>query len=311
MQTVVFSPSRRTEHTFSGFLQQDISLPGHMRFAVGSKFEHNSYSGFEAQPTGLLIWTPNSRHTLWGSVSRAVRTPSRVETDLAITKYLRPFNATVPLFVRQLGDSHFGSEKIVAYEAGYRVQPTADVFIDATAFLNDHSDLLSLRVGTAIAERDPPPVRVVVPLVYANGLFGKSHGAEVTSEWRHFNWWRLVAGYSYLRMHLKNQPNSMDLATAVTTEGSSPHHQTTLQSYFDLPRGVQFDWIFRHVSALPGQSITAYTTADARIGWRPVAYFELSIAGRNLLEAHHAEFTGGKPVTELKRNVYVKGTWAW
>ncbi|MGH7870640.1 MAG: TonB-dependent receptor domain-containing protein [Candidatus Binatia bacterium] len=74
-----FLPAHRTLHLFSGFLQDEITLlRDRLLLTVGSKFEHNSFSGFEVQPSARLAWMPIANHALWTSVSRAVRTPSRI-----------------------------------------------------------------------------------------------------------------------------------------------------------------------------------------------------------------------------------------
>lgn len=79
---VSLSPDSRTNHLISAFVQDQIELvPDRFHLTVGSKIEHNDYTGFEVQPSVKMLWTPHERHTLWGSVSRAVRTPSRVEAS--------------------------------------------------------------------------------------------------------------------------------------------------------------------------------------------------------------------------------------
>lgn len=312
ISTVQFDSREKTDHTFSAFAQQEFGIiPQRVRLTIGSKLEHNSYSGFEFQPTGLALWTPTDRQTVWASISRAVRTPSRVEWDVAITRYLRPFNASVPLFARQLGSENFQAEKMVAYEAGFRHQATNRVNFDLTGFLNQHSDLLSLRVGTAIREDVPPPTRVVVPVAFANGLSGRTHGAEIDADWKVLSRWRLVSGYSYMQMHLKNEPNSMDLATAVSTEGSSPRHQFFTRSLLDLPHRLEFDWTFRLVSDLPAQSVSSYRTADARIGWNPVGHVSMSLIGRNLFDPNHAEFAGGRLESQVRRQMFGQIILSW
>jgi len=93
--------------------------------------------------------------------------------------------------------------------------------------------------------------------------------------------------------------------------GSSPQHQAAIQSAFDVAKKFQLDLDYRFVSALPGQTVPAYSTADARFGWRFSGQFELSIAGRNLLQPSHAEFGGDPgPLVLIKRSAYVKLTWS-
>ncbi len=65
---------------FSSFIQDKITLdPKTWFLTLGTKFEHNTYTGFEVEPDARLQWHPDEQQMVWASVSRAVRTPSRLE----------------------------------------------------------------------------------------------------------------------------------------------------------------------------------------------------------------------------------------
>jgi iron complex outermembrane recepter protein len=49
---------------------------------LGSKIEHNDFTGFEIQPDARLLWRLQERQSVWLAASRAVRIPSR--SDLHI-----------------------------------------------------------------------------------------------------------------------------------------------------------------------------------------------------------------------------------
>jgi outer membrane receptor protein involved in Fe transport len=58
-----FDPRHRQDHLLSAFLEDDIELlEDRLRLTLGSKFEHNSFTGYEVQPNLRLIWTPHLRH---------------------------------------------------------------------------------------------------------------------------------------------------------------------------------------------------------------------------------------------------------
>jgi len=77
--TLVFEPRRRTDHLVSGFIQDQIALiHDRLMLTLGSKFEHNSFSGFEAQPNARLVYSPNAWNRVWTAVSRAVRTTCQI-----------------------------------------------------------------------------------------------------------------------------------------------------------------------------------------------------------------------------------------
>jgi len=301
--TVVFSPPNRADNLVSAFVQDEIVLvENRLRLTVGSKFEHNDYSGFEFQPSARLLWTPAERHYLWASISRAVRTPSRVEEDLLLTATLSPI---VPTFARLSGNNTFEPEKVLAYEVGYRMQPTDRSSVDIAAFYNRHSDLLSLESGATFLE---PPGNLILPFSIDNKMTAQVYGIEVATDWRWLDWWRWRLSYSHLQLNLKKKPGSSDFTTERSTEGSSPQNQVSLTSFIDLPGNLNLDGIFRYVDNLPGQNVGRYFNLDLRLGWHATKNVELSLVGQNLLQGHHAEWGGG---TEIQRGVYTKVTWGW
>jgi iron complex outermembrane receptor protein len=306
--TVVFTPNHYTDKLYSAFIQDEIPFAGNqLSLTIGSKFLHNNYSGFEVQPTARLLWTPSPRQTVWGAVTRAVRTPSRVEEDLQLTALLSPNPLT---FFRITGDRKFSSEHLVGYEAGYRTLLKSKFYLDIAAFYNNYDQLLSIEPGTPFSETSPPPPHVVVPLLFRNGLFGNTSGFEIAPDWTPTRQWRLRGSYSYLYMDLNKRAASQDASTVNSTQGSSPHHQVMVRSSLDLPKKLEFDQTFRYVSALPAQLVKAYATADVRFSWRATRSLDFSIVGQNLFQPHHAEF-GGDPgaLVGIVRSAYAKITW--
>jgi iron complex outermembrane receptor protein len=306
--TLAFTPNHFTDKLYSAFVQDEVSVvPNKLSLTFGSKFLHNSYSGFEVEPGARVLWTPNPQQAVWAAITRAVRTPSRVEEDLQLTGLFVPDPLT---FYRISGDRKFSSENLLGYEVGYRSLVKPKFYIDIAAFYNNYDHLLSIEPGTPYSENSPPPPHTVVPFFFRNGLLGKTSGFEIAPDWTPNGWWRLRGSYSYLYMDLKKHSGSVDTTTAGSTEGSSPHHQIVVQSSFDLPKKLEFDQIFRYVSALPAQRVGAYGTADVRFSWLASHSLELSVVGQNLLQPHHAEF-GGDPgsLVGMRRSVYGKITW--
>jgi iron complex outermembrane receptor protein len=301
--TITISPRSRTDNLFSAFLQDEIVLiEDRLRLTAGSKFEHNDYSGFEFQPSVRLLWTPVARHALWASFSRAVRTPSRVEHDLVLTAALSP---AAPNFARVLGSKEFDAEKVLGYELGYRIQPADRLSVDLAAFYNHYRDLLSLEPGPAFLE---PPGSFIIPFFIANKMNAKVYGLELVADWRWLDWWRLRGSYAYVQMDLRPKPGSGDTTTELSAEGSTPHNQVSLVSFIDLPANLQLDGTFRYVDNLRSQKVRRYFNLDVRVGWHATKNVELSLVGQNLLDNHHAEWSGG---TQIQRGVYTKITWRW
>src|SRR5713101_2338024 len=306
--TVAFTPNHFTDKLYSAFVQDEIAVvPNKLSLTFGSKFLHNSYSGFEVEPGARVLWTPDPQQAVWAAITRAVRTPSRVEEDLQLTGLFVPDPLT---FYRISGDRKFSSENLIGYEVGYRSLVKPRLYIDFAAFYNNYDHLLSIEPGTPYSENSPPPPHTVVPFFFRNGLLGKTSGFEIAPDWTPNGRWRLRGSYSYLYMDLKKHSGSVDTTTAGSTEGSSPHHQIMVQSSFDLPKKLEFDQTFRYVSALPAQRVGAYGTADVRFSWRASRSLELSVVGQNLFQPHHAEF-GGDPgsLVGMRRSAYAKITW--
>ena len=302
-ETLTFNPPDRADHIFSAFVHDDIGLvKDRLHLSVGTKVERNQYTGFELQPSARMIWAPAPRQAVWAAASRAVRTPSRVERDLALTAALSP---TVPLFARIIGNEDFTSEKTWAYEAGYRIQPADRLSLEAAAFHDRYGDLTSLEQDRPFVENG----RQILPYRFANLVRGRSSGVEVTSLAHLSTRWSISAEYSYLSLHLETRPGSTD-RTSVASAGSSPRHMARAQSSWSLPGHVDVDLGFRWIDRLPSQKVPAYSELDARAGWFVVPRLELAIVGQNLLHGHHLELGGSDP-TQIERSVYGEARWRW
>ncbi|HET6568641.1 MAG TPA: TonB-dependent receptor plug domain-containing protein [Rhodothermales bacterium] len=282
---VGFVPMSRTMHLFSGFVQDEIALvQDQLKLTVGTKLEHNVFSGFEVQPSTRLAWTPDGRQTIWSAVSRAIRAPSRIDVDYHI-----PAHPVEPGTPNVNGGPNFGSENVVAYEAGYRVQPTSLLALSLAVFYNRYDDLYSVEAlpGTMTYE-------------IQNGSEGETWGAELSGSYQPARWWRLHGGYVYLGKDLRSKPGH---AFDTSILGNDPQHQFLLQSMMDLPGNFQFDVVSHYGGVRPVPHIPGYFTLDARLAWQ-FKGLELSVVGRNLTKKRHLEYGALIP-----RNVYGKVTW--
>jgi iron complex outermembrane recepter protein len=307
--TIDFLPHHLTDLIYSGFAQDEIAFLNHrLLLTVGSKLEHNNYTGFEAQPSGRLLWNRTARESVWGSVSRAVRTPSRLDEDVQLTDFAAV--TPLPIYLRVSGSRQFRSEELIAYEAGYRRLVTPHCYVDVALFYNDYNDLYSFQVGAPFLETSPSPVHAILPLLTSNGIKGTTKGFEVAPDWKPVSNWELRASYSYLDMELENNPGSNDPTTVAADEGSSPRHQVAIQSLVNLSKKLEFDQTYRYVSALPAQTVASYQTMDTRFGWHITPELELSVGGQNLLQPHYAQY-GGDPggLVQIKRSAYLKLVW--
>jgi len=302
--TIVFTPAARTEDIFSAFVQDRFAVsPDRLLVTLGAKVERNDYSGLELQPSARVWFGLRPHQSVWGAVSRAVRTPSRVERDLDLTVAGDPAR---PLFTRLVRSDAFLSERAIVYEAGYRGQRGERFLFDAAVFQNEYANLLSVEPGGApFVETDARGTRTIVPFLFGNGIRGRVRGLELAADVRVTTAWRVHASYSFLDMDLHAEPDSLDTTTAASTEGSSPRHRGLVRSSLTFGT-VELDAIWRRVSSLPAQGTPVYSSLNARAAWRPWGPLEVAIVGRDLLQDHHAEFGGG---TEVERSVYGEVAW--
>lgn len=300
---VSFEPADRTDRTFSLFLQDKIGLRDRLFLTLGSKFEHNDYTGFEYQPNARLSWLVSERQTLWGAVSRAVRIPSRLDSDLRII--IPSGTDDMPLYIAVDGSEDFDSEELIAYETGYRIQARNNLSFDLAVFYNDYDNLQGIETGTPEVVAGPP-MYIILPNSLDNGLRGKSHGATLMSHWEPMSDWRLRFHYSFIELQLRNKPGSLDASTAESVEGSSPRHQFSVHSFLNLFRDLSFYTGLRYVDNLPAQNVDSYVALDARLGWQLNERVELSVTGQNLTDGSHPESSADNAI---ERSIYGKISW--
>lgn len=277
-------PRHRTMHLFSGFLEDEIRIiPRELTLHVGTKLEHNTFSGFELQPGARVAWTPDMHHTVWGAVSRAIRSPARLDVDL--------------LSPDILGQAEFDSEKLTAFELGYRTQPIEGVVLSASGFYNLYHDLRSVNVNPA-----PPPGMII-----ENDHEATSWGVEVLGSVLLAPAWQVRGGYTFLDKKIEMSSPAVVPGSDVF-EGIDPHHQVLLQSSTDLPGGFEFDVVGRFVDVLPPTLLTPrvppYATFDVRVAWDS-GDWEISLVGQNLAREDQPEFGD----LAIPRGLY--GTVSW
>ncbi len=307
----------RVLQRYSAFFQDEIRLvPERLFLTLGTKLEHNDFSGFELQPTVRARWHPAPDQVVWAAVSRAVRTPSRSEHDLrAEVQGLPPSPETLglPVDLRTTGSRNMVPEVLVAWESGYRWHPNPNLGLDLALFYNDYERLRTMESGRPGLALDPY-ARWVVPVDARNRMAGHTWGLELVSDWRPRDGLRLQAWYALLRMNLTAEPGSRGLE-GTAAEGQSPRHQAGLRLSLDLRHDLEADLFLRHVSALPEFDVDAYAELDLRLGWRPNERLSVALAGHNLLHDRHQEFGEETvlhgPPTGIRRQWLLELAWRY
>jgi Outer membrane receptor for ferrienterochelin and colicins len=296
--TLGFEPASVTQELVSGFVQDQIDLGGGRVLTLGTKVEHTYYTGLEIEPSVRIQQDVEEDHLVWAAISRAVRTPSRIDRDLR-----QPSSGPV-IFS---GSDRFESETVIAYEAGWRGQLGQWLAGSVSAFFNDYRDVRSLGATPG----------TIVPLVIGNDVEGTSHGFEVAFDADVLPGWRLHGGYNYLRTDLRVRPGGTDLNNTLN-ETADPEHQFSIGSSFNLPREVELDLHFRWADTLwvnnGGQAgtVPSYAELNARIAVPLADGVEFSLVGRNLLHDHHPENGApGAARVEIRRSVFGKVTWRY
>lgn len=310
--SVNLDPRRRSLETWSGFIQDKITImEDELTATLGTKIEHNSYTGWEVQPSARLSWTPNESLTAWGAISGAVRNPSRVESD---------FNLLIPSFPVSnsvMGNDDLDSEKLTAFEFGLRKKFSNELIMDMAVFYNHYKELRTIEtLGTTAPNTAPYFLPAFGPLwlvnEFSNEMTGNSYGLEITGDWQLLPSWKLKGSYSWLKVDLDLKSTSTDIVS-LPIEGYSPEHQIKLQSLWNLTHNIEFDTSVYYNSRLEDIPVPSYTRVDLRLGWLPQKSIAASLVLQNILDNNHPEFNVDEGILprNVERGIYGQITWTF
>lgn len=300
---------------FSSFIQDKITLePKTWFLTLGSKFEHNDYTGFEVEPDARLQWSPDEKDMVWTSVSRAVRTPSRLEEDLHIIQGTGPFGMTgILASIDTIPNPALESEQVIAYELGYRRQWTPKVSSDIATFYNAYHGLSTYNLAAkSIFIEGFDPTRAEEPLIPQGTAWAETYGVETSVNWRALDTLNVSASHSLLEMAVHDLTSGA--ASEQEIEKQSPKYQANLRVSWDITPKVSYDTTLYYVSALSDYLVESHTRLDMRLGWRIIDGLEFDLVGQDLLDPHTHEFllpatTPSVVPSEINRSVYGKLTW--
>lgn len=271
-------PQQRGLQTTNLFVQDEIALSQALALTAGLKVENHTFTDLEYMPNLRLAWRLDSRGLIWGAISRAVRTPSRIDREL-----------TIPgTFVA----GGFESEYLTAYELGYRTQPTRNSSLSANLYYHDYDGIRTLNLT-------PPGV---LPARYGNGLHGNIYGLELWGDVDVNDAWRLSAGITLLKSKFRTDPLAVDFNGL----GDDPSYQVFLRSHIQLAQNWALDFNVRGIDEITPQ-IPAYVDLNARLAWR-IGNIEISLAGQNLFDKSHPESFDEGALLETRRNVQLSAS---
>jgi iron complex outermembrane receptor protein len=310
---ISLDPANLNPQLFSSFIQDEISLiPDRLFLTVGTKLEHNYYTGFGLMPTARMSWNIDEHQMVWAAISRALRTPSSLDASEQIdtTGFLEPNG--MPAIVRTVGNPNFQDETLIAYEAGYRSQLSTRFSLDIATYYNSYNQLQTEEPGAPFLETAPAPSHLVLPVVAENLMHGETDGVEISAKWKIAPRWTITPACAFERIHLRLAPTSLDTTSVAAGEGDSPHHWARLDSHVNLPGNFSWDASANFVDRLTAIGVPAYTRLDTQLAWQHHEHFSISLVGQNLENDRHLEFVnsvGTGLETEVKRSGYVKLTW--
>ena len=196
--SIIISNYPDNESVFSAFVQDQYAIiQKEVYLTLGSKFEHNSFTGYEVEPSRPHRLVSRQQANGVGGALRAVRTPGIGERSNTATNVLSLAPGAI---AQSVYDSGVQSEELIAYELGYRVKPTQKVSIDSTAFINDYTKLITYEPGTPVLA--PDGINYYYPYILSNLGAGHAYGFETSVKWEVTSRWNLLANYSYINLLL-------------------------------------------------------------------------------------------------------------
>jgi iron complex outermembrane receptor protein len=303
-----FSPDRRLDNLAAVFLQDEIAITKSLSLTLGSKFEHNAYTGFEYEPSAQIVWTPSARQTVWASAARAIRQPAMLDVDLKSSIAVVPLGGGDFGIVTLSGDPNPKSETLLDFETGYRNRIGKRLSVDLTGFLSYYRNLETVEPQDPFFSAESGPPHLVIPEVFAFNANGRDYGAEVFLNWDVSSRLKITSGYSFLNMLTTPDPSAAGSAP-YQPSGDSPRHQFQVRGHLRLPRNLEWDASAAWTSPLA--NVPAYTRVDSRLGWRAGESLEFSVVGQNLTSPRHLEFADTLEInpTLVVRSVFARAQW--
>lgn len=319
---ITADPPNREEEVFNAFLQDEIELvPDRWNITLGSKFEYNDFTGLEFQPNLRLMWTPSQDVTWWTSVSRAVRTPGRLDRDSEFLfeveeSPIAPLSQALIAF----GNPDADSETLDAYEAGFRVRPNPSLTIDVAAFYNEYARLRGAAAVDGLRclpSHAPLPGCLVqggtsaigVLATQTNRSTAESRGVEIATDWRPFDNVRVRANYTYFNGEERAEGDEIEFETLQ----ASPEHQASLRVGYRPTSKWDLDLWLRYVDSINSLDedtpISGYTNLDLRAAWKLTKRVEVAFVGKNVLRECQTQYLAefiDVPLTAIQRSFFVE-----
>ena len=258
-------------HHYGGFVQAQFTLiPETLKLIVGNRSEKNSFTGWGHQPMARLLWTPESKHTLWAAISQGVRIPSFAEYNERLL-----ISSPYGIRTEAIGNSNIEGEKSVSKELGYRYSAKS-WWVDLSLFHTKARNVLS--VDPSINDTFS-----LISLDFVSGGELTTYGGEAVIKWQPYEKLSTELGYSFTS---HNYHSSNGLIPAL---GDDTYlRQLIAKTNLLLTPAHSFSVIYRLESG-DAYGTKDYGAFDLSWHWQVSSSVMLSFTGNNLLYGKHAE----------------------
>ena len=274
-------PEKRRLWVYNVFAQDRLEVAPRLSLIGGVKLERSSFVGWQVLPNVRLSYQASGNDLVWAAVSKAVRTPSRIDRQLQFLPLLAP-------------STDFEAEQLTALEAGYRGQPARWLSLSVNLFYNFYNDLRT----TEFLDGQTIPIELL------NGRKGRTYGIEAWGKAQVTPWWQLSLGVTTLHKNFHLLDDRMDLQPR-NSLGADPRWQVVGSSDMELTPRLSLTIDARDVAPLDlPPAVPGYADAGARLAYDFNDRVELFVAGRNLVHRTHAENGDPGGAQLSKRSIY-------
>ncbi|MDP0563185.1 MAG: TonB-dependent receptor [Candidatus Endonucleobacter sp. (ex Gigantidas childressi)] len=336
------------EEVYSFFIQESFKYTRNLEFTFDGRME-SSRSGKVFQPSARFSWRPDNKTTVWGAVSKAVKTPSLSETSvqvggLSYIGQMKILNTPHDTMFNVNGNPDLKPEKLTAFDVGFRRQLNKDVSIDVAGFWNFYKDVTIFEYSTVCQKGfvalnsttqfslcfdplNPPPIMggegpLGYPTVLGNNMEVMTDGLELSVDWRVEDWWRLRLNYGYINVNAtanSSVQKGYGAPNELLVEGSAAEHTFNVFSFMSLPDQWSLNIWLKFMDNLDNDlyninNVRQTMNLDVKVTKILQPGLELSLVGQNLLHANQLQFYDiftGQTATAVTRSAYFQIRWTF
>jgi len=255
-----------------------IILENKLWVTAGTKLEHNTNTKFGWQPNIRFLYKPDPGQSIWLAVSKALRAPDfRDASKRIITTMFYDEHGNLFTFYDKYIPTQLKDERLIAYEAGYRIKIQDHTSMELAVFLNDYNNIPTSTMTMIDSEN------YLIDNKYDNSL--KSYGAEFSLAYNPFKTWYLKGSYSYLHCTYHYGTSVSNTKEASIIQRFQIHYH--INATDKLAINTHACW--NNQSEINQLETPAYLGIGIGINYKISDNIEMTIDGANLLKKKHSE----------------------